>query len=299
MKHDGPRKVATSRYGGSATKRKLDEATAAMAEIEAATGVSDPHAIIAKYATQTETLESLRELKTAAEKKLLTLTERRQNVKDDLERMKIEGKEAMTRKQVEDMERELALAKSQHEKAEANFERYRKKLLDTQAGIEHLHGRLCEIRVVTKDDDYEDIPYVNQDNLVPALELSRKKLKVLQRELKAAEPMLLREAMDQVRGGGLGGNQATLFKSGPEGNYFTAPPGSKKPAAPATGFGFTGGQGTDRFTNGTPSQAPGPPQVSQNVRIRLPDADNDDEASDDVDPAIRAAEDDLERMRIK
>ena len=119
-----------------------------MSRIEAATGVSDPNAIITKYATQAETHESLRELKTAAEKKLMTLTGKRQNVKDDLERMKIEGKEAMTRKQVEDMERELAVARSQHEKAEANFERYRKKLLDTQAGIEHLHGRLCEIRVV-------------------------------------------------------------------------------------------------------------------------------------------------------
>ena len=48
----------------------------------------------------------------------MTLTEKRQNVKDDLERMKIEGKEAMTRKQVEDMERELAKAKLHHEKTE-------------------------------------------------------------------------------------------------------------------------------------------------------------------------------------
>ena len=66
---------------------------------------------------------------------------------------------------------------------------------------------MCEIRIVNKDEKFEEIQYVNQENLVPALELSRKKLKVLQRELKNVDTMLLREAMDQVRDGGLGGNQ--------------------------------------------------------------------------------------------
>jgi hypothetical protein len=38
----------------------------------------------------------------------MILTDKRQQVKDDLEKMKLEGLEAMTRKQVDDMERNLA-----------------------------------------------------------------------------------------------------------------------------------------------------------------------------------------------
>lgn len=38
----------------------------------------------------------------------MILTDKRQQVKDDLEKMKLEGLEAMTRKQVDDIEREVA-----------------------------------------------------------------------------------------------------------------------------------------------------------------------------------------------
>ena len=38
------------------------------------------------------------------------LTDKRQNVKDNLEKMKLEGLEAMTRKQVDDMEKSLSIA---------------------------------------------------------------------------------------------------------------------------------------------------------------------------------------------
>ena len=61
------------------------------------------------------------------------------------------------------------------------------------------------------------------------------------------------------------------------------------------GLGMLGSGGPTSAT----STAPGPPAVSGNVRVRLPDYDdNDDDMSDD-DPAAEAAEDDLERIRIK
>ena len=44
--------------------------------------------------------------------------------------MKLEGLEAMTRKQVDDMERNLGLAESKYEKAKEQYDRVKKMLLD-------------------------------------------------------------------------------------------------------------------------------------------------------------------------
>ena len=44
----------------------------------------------------------------------MVLTDKRQQVREDLQKMKVEGLEAMTRKQVEDMERGLAQAEQKH-----------------------------------------------------------------------------------------------------------------------------------------------------------------------------------------
>lgn len=63
-----------------------------------ATGLTETNAIIHQFATQDETQKNLKDLKDSNEKKLMNLTDKRQNVKDDLEKMKLEGLEAMTRK---------------------------------------------------------------------------------------------------------------------------------------------------------------------------------------------------------
>ena len=97
----------------------------------------------------------------------MTLTDRRQTVKDDLEKMKLEGLEAMTRKQVDDMERNLAQAEMKHEKARESHGKTQKMLLDLQAGIEHLCGKLNEIRLEGVDKNIETIC---QENLVDGLE---------------------------------------------------------------------------------------------------------------------------------
>ena len=88
-----------------------------MFKVREATGVSDVNEVIAKFASQGETLENLQDLKFTNERKLMSLTDKRQLVKDDLDKMKLEGLEAMTRKQVDDMERNLAQAEIKHEKA--------------------------------------------------------------------------------------------------------------------------------------------------------------------------------------
>lgn len=132
---------------GSKEKQRLAIYEEAMQQIREATGVSDINEVIVKLASQEETLENLRDVKQTNEKKLLALTDKRQQVKDDLEKMKLEGLEAMTRKQVDDMERSLAQAEQKHVLAKQNHDQATKMLLDLQAGIEHLCGKLNEIKL--------------------------------------------------------------------------------------------------------------------------------------------------------
>lgn len=85
-------------FKGVNTKLRKDEYEAFRQKLIKATGLTETNAIIHQFATQDETQKNLKDLKDSNEKKLLNLTEKRQNVKDDLEKMKLEGLEAMTRK---------------------------------------------------------------------------------------------------------------------------------------------------------------------------------------------------------
>ena len=87
--------------------------------------------------------------------------------------MKLEGLEAMTRKQVDDMERNLAQAEQKHEKARDAYDKVKKMLLDLQAGIEHLCGKLNEIQIDDPSGKIKNIDKITQDNLVEGLEQSR------------------------------------------------------------------------------------------------------------------------------
>jgi hypothetical protein len=92
--------------------------------------MNEPNDIIYKFATQSETLNNLKDLKQSNERKLLELTELRQDVKDYLEKMKLEGLEAMTRKQFDDMENNLKEVQLKHEKSKELYDKTKKMLLD-------------------------------------------------------------------------------------------------------------------------------------------------------------------------
>lgn len=149
--------------------------------------MKEPNDIIHKFATQGETLNNLKELKHQNERKLLELTELRQDVKDYLEKMKLEGLEAMTRKQFDDMENNLKEVEQKHEKAKELYDKTKKMLLDLQAGVENLSGKLNEIRIERKnesvDGQFENIMQLTQKNIVEGLEQSRQKLKILYKDL--------------------------------------------------------------------------------------------------------------------
>lgn len=242
-----------------------------MLKITEATGVRDINEVIQKFATQGETQKNLLELKQTNEKKLLVLTDKRQTVKGDLEKMKLEGLEAMTRKQVDDMEIKVQRVQHKHSSIKETYDESNRMLVDLQAGIDHLCGKLNEIKLEENAKDVV-IDSSHPTKLVDALDQARQKLKIIYNSMKNEDAALFQEAIDHVHRGGLGGNQAKLLKQGPQGNFFARPNQQAK--------GTTGAQ------------------VSQNVRVRLPEKDDDSDMSD-VDPEAELAEDLMERMKIK
>ena len=84
--------------------------------------------------------------------------------------------------------------------------------------------------------------------------------------------------MKNVQGGGLGGDQAYMFKQGPRGNFF---------------------KGHKAALNKSNQQAAAPPMISQNVRVKLPENDNEQDDMSDVDSKAELAEEEIERIKIK
>ena len=91
-------------------KNRLEDYDEAMRRIKDATGVSDVNEIIQKFATQHDTYNNLLELKATNEKKLLELNDRKLEMKSDVEKMRYEGLESMTRKQVDEVEKNVNAA---------------------------------------------------------------------------------------------------------------------------------------------------------------------------------------------
>ena len=79
-------------------KDRLDDYDEAMRRIKDATGVSDVNEIIQKFATQQDTFNNLQELKQTNERKLMDMNDRKMELRNEVEKMRYEGLESMTRK---------------------------------------------------------------------------------------------------------------------------------------------------------------------------------------------------------
>lgn len=103
--NNNPNKTRTLGRGGMeglgssmSDKNRLEDYDEAMRRIKNATGVSDVNEIIQKFATQHDTYNNLLELKATNEKKLLEMNDRKLELRSDVEKMRYEGLESMTRK---------------------------------------------------------------------------------------------------------------------------------------------------------------------------------------------------------
>ncbi len=85
-----------------------------MRRIKDATGVSDVNEIIQKFATQHDTYNNLLGLKQNNEKKLSELNEKKVDIRNEVERMRYEGLEGMTRKQMDEVEKNVNTAQTKY-----------------------------------------------------------------------------------------------------------------------------------------------------------------------------------------
>lgn len=107
----------------------------------------------------------------------------------------------MTRKKFDDIENSLKIEEQKHEKAKELYDKTKKMLLDLQAGVENLSGKMNEIRLErsseSREGRFSNIITITQQNIVEGLDQSRMKLKILFRGLKE-DPVLFEEAMKNV-----------------------------------------------------------------------------------------------------
>jgi len=153
---------------------KLSDYKNAMQRIKDSTGVSDVNEIIQKFLTQNDTLNNLNELKQENERKIMMLNDDKTEIKKQLERLRFEGVEAMTRKQIEEVERNCVVAEVKYERNKDRLERINGVLVNTKAGVEHLSDKLYEVKLEGKPD--LQVSYEKLDEALSVIEIKTGKL---------------------------------------------------------------------------------------------------------------------------
>ena len=98
--------------------------------------------IIQKFTTQDETSKSLNDLKQEYLEKIEYLTNEKARIKAELNALKYEGGENMSRKQLDEIESNINSVSNKCERARLRYERVSKILVNAKAGIEHLADKL-------------------------------------------------------------------------------------------------------------------------------------------------------------
>ena len=110
-----------------------------------------------------------------------------------VEKMRYEGLEGMTRKQVDEVEKNVSAAQTKYDRNKEKLERINKVLVNAKAGIEHLSEKLNDIKL-------EGIPnvVVTDNTLVDALIQCEQKLEYIFGLVRY--DTLYEEAMAKIRG---------------------------------------------------------------------------------------------------
>lgn len=114
-------------------------------------------------------------------------------IKKELEKVKYEGVESMTRKQVDEVEKNVQNAQLRFERNKDRLERINRVLIDSKAGIEHLSDKLIDIKL----DDSPNIE-ISDDNIVECLKQIEKKSEMILKEIKGDD--LYDEIMLRIKG---------------------------------------------------------------------------------------------------
>ena len=121
------------------------------------------------------------------------MQDRKLELRSDVEKMRYQGLEGMTRKQMDEVEKNVNGAQLKYERNKDKLERISKILVNAKAGIEHLSEKLNDIKL-------EGVPtvMVTDNTLVEALIQCEQKLEFLF-TLTRDDP-LYQEAIAKIRG---------------------------------------------------------------------------------------------------
>jgi len=108
-----------------------------------------------------------------------------------VERMRYEGLESMTRKQVDEVEQNVSNAEAKYEQNKESLERINKILVNAKAGIEHICEKLGDIKI----EGFQQIQ-VTDNTLVDALQHCEQRLEYVYK--KAKNEPLYEEAMEKM-----------------------------------------------------------------------------------------------------
>jgi len=241
-------------------KHKLKDYDEAFRRIYEATGVTDVNDIIQKYTTQDETSKSLNDLKQEYLEKIEYLNNEKARIKTELNTLKYEGGENMSRKQFDEIESNVNNVSNKCERARLKYERISKILINAKAGIEHLAHKLETHELPGK----ANIP-VTDETLVEALSQCVERLKVIYQEVQNDH---LFQHED---------NNRAALRSAP-GTTITS--------------NFLGETGSPIALNLYDKNVR-PENIHRNIRVRLPDGEDEDEITDgesdeDIDMEIHA-----------
>jgi chromosome segregation ATPase len=245
--------------GDNVNKYKLKDYEEAFRRLYEVTGVTDVNDIIQKYTTQDETSKSLNDLKQEYMEKIEYLNNEKNRIRTELNTLKYEGGENMSRKQFDEIESNVNNVSTKCERARLKYERISKILINAKAGIEHLAHKLESHELPGK----ANVP-VTDDTLVEALSQCVERLKVIYQEVQNDH---LFQHED---------NNRAALRSAP-GTTITS--------------NFLQETGSP-IALGLYDKGVRPENVHRNIRVRLPDEDDDDitygESDEDIDMEIHA-----------
>lgn len=274
-------------------KSQIEKYDESLRKIKDATGASDINEIIQRCVTQKDmylsrynsaggqisALENLKSERVDYERRILELDEEKLNYKQLLQRVKFEGVESITRKQINELEKNVSEAQTRFEKNKDRLERIVKKLVDSKAGVEHLSDKLIDIKVEDDNnfdagDDTVERRDINSfgmksnlskdktnvsSTLVETLKQIEKKCSRITNEVQKDE--LYDDIMSRIRG-------------------LRVDKDSETPLYQKLEY-----------------DVPSLEQIKNNVRVRIPEKEEDDLS--DIDPDAEAEAETNERMKIK
>jgi len=144
-------------------KNELLSYEESMKRIKDVTGVSDVNEIIQKFTTQEGTNKSLIETKNELERKFARLNEEKFKLKEKLEKIKYEGSENNTKKQIDEVEKNVFSAQQKVARSKEKYDKLVKMFVELKSCIEILYERTKCISI-----DLPPVSAFEDDTLIDA-----------------------------------------------------------------------------------------------------------------------------------